>query len=72
MSDPYAVGDRVATTVDAPTAWDGGHSAPAGTLGTITHAHQSGGYGVLLDGCPDQTPAYYRAGELRAAGGDAR
>jgi hypothetical protein len=63
----FTIGQRVRTTVDAPSAWDGGFSAPAGTLGTITGLPtQYGGYGVVLDGDPSKLPADYTADELVA------
>jgi hypothetical protein len=61
----YQVGDRIRTTVDAPAAWEGAYSAPAGTLGTITDTKH--GYGVVLDDDPDQLPAHYTADELAPA-----
>lgn len=64
----FSIGQRVRTTVDAPAAWEGAFSAPAGTLGTIDSVpRQYGGYGVLLDGDPDGLPADYKADELTAA-----
>ncbi|MFB7605239.1 hypothetical protein [Streptomyces gardneri] len=63
----FTVGQRVRTTVDAPAAWAGAFSAPAGTLGTITGPELHGSYGVLLDGDPDQMAASYTADELRPA-----
>jgi len=63
----FSKGQRVRTTVDAPSAWDGGFSAPAGTLGTIADLPATyGGYGVVLDGDPDKLPADYREDELEA------
>lgn len=61
----YSPGDRVVTTVDSPAAWDGGYSAPAGTLGTITHTEY--GCSVVLDTDPDQLPAAYTNDELKPA-----
>jgi hypothetical protein len=62
------IGQRVRTTVDAPAAWEGAFSAPAGTLGTIVNLPgRYGSYGVLLDGDPDQLPADYSADELAPA-----
>lgn len=64
----FSIGQRVRTTVDAPAAWDGAFSAPAGTLGTITGLPgQCTGYGVLLDSNPDQLPSSYDENELAAA-----
>ncbi|MFF5451846.1 hypothetical protein ACFY40_11475 [Streptomyces sp. NPDC012950] len=63
----FTIGQRVRTTVDAPAAWVGAYSAPAGTLGTITGLELFGSYGVLLDGDPDQMAASYTADELRPA-----
>jgi hypothetical protein len=63
----FRIGQRVRTTVDAPAAWEGAFSAPAGTLGTICCLPaEHGGYGVVLDGDPDSLPADYRADELAA------
>ncbi len=58
----YKPGDRVRTTVDAPAAWEGAYSAPAGTLGTITDTKY--GPSVVLDTDPDQLPAAYTSAEL--------
>ncbi len=67
-SPTFTVGQRVRTTVDAPSAWPGAWGAPAGTLGTITDQHgQWGSYGVLLDGDPYNLPASFRADELAPA-----
>ncbi|MFE7462356.1 hypothetical protein ACWFMI_24780 [Nocardiopsis terrae] len=68
----FQPGDRIHTTVDAPPAWEGAWGAPVGTLGTITNHYPPKhsprhGYGVLLDGDPDQLPAYYDANELATA-----
>ncbi len=62
----FTLGQRVVTTANAPAAWPGAHSAPAGTGGTITSlpTTNSPSYGVLLDGDPDQMPAAYTADEL--------
>lgn len=67
----FQLGDRVRTTVDAPSAFENprdvyeAFSAPAGTPGTITSLpREYGGYGVLLDGDPNQLPADYAANEL--------
>ncbi|MFJ8345049.1 hypothetical protein ACIQ9J_01470 [Streptomyces sp. NPDC094153] len=60
----FRVGQRVRTTVDAPSAWEGGFSAPAGTPGIITLPDRYGGYGVILDGGPHQLPADYSEDEL--------
>lgn len=63
----FTDGQRVRTTVDAPTAWPGAFSAPTGTLGTITGPPgKFGGYGVVLDGDPHRLPAHYDADELDA------
>ncbi|GAA2985090.1 hypothetical protein [Streptomyces fulvorobeus] len=64
----FTLGQRIITTVDAPAAWPGAHSAPAGTGGTITGLPTTAAdtYGVLLDGDPDQMPAAYWADELTA------
>ncbi|WP_433364174.1 hypothetical protein [Streptosporangium sp. CA-115845] len=64
-STTFRIGQRVRTTVDAPAAWPGAFSAPAGTPGTITDLHDKwDSYGVLLDGDPDNLPASFRADEL--------
>jgi hypothetical protein len=63
----FKVGDRVRTTVDAPALNEDDWAVPVGTLGAITDAHATGGYGVLLDGDPDQLPSYYAAAELTPA-----
>jgi hypothetical protein len=66
----FVIGQRVRTTEDAPSGWEGAFSAPAGTLGTITGLPTGefcNGYGVLLDGDPDQLPAHYAADELADA-----
>jgi hypothetical protein len=67
---PYAIGDRIRTTVDAPAAWPGAWAAPAGTEGTITGLPIGTGtnYGVVLDGDPNQLPAAYEPHELAPAG----
>lgn len=62
----FSKGQRVRTTVDAPTAWEGAFSAPAGTLGTVDWVHEDG-YGVLLDGDPDALSAYFKSDELQTA-----
>ena len=67
MARTFTIGQRVRTTVDAPAAWTGAFSAPAGTLGTITSLRILDSYGVLLDGDPDQMAASYTADELRPA-----
>lgn len=61
----FQTGDRIRTTVDAPAAWDGGYSAPTGSLGTIVDTRHGHGYGVVLDTDPDQLPAHYTADELQ-------
>lgn len=61
----FQTGDRIRTTVTAPAAWDGGYSAPTGSLGTIVDTRH--GYGVVLDTDPDQLPAHYTADELEPA-----
>lgn len=61
----FQTGDRIRTTVTAPAAWDGGYSAPTGSLGTIVATRR--GYGVVLDTDPDQLPAHYTADELEPA-----
>ena len=61
----FQTGDRIRTTVTAPAAWDGGYSAPTGSLGTIVATRH--GYGVVLDTDPDQLPAHYTADELAPA-----
>ncbi|MFE5591479.1 hypothetical protein [Streptomyces sp. NPDC056549] len=64
----FTVGQRVRTTVNAPTAWDGAFGAPVGTLGTIDSGPDKfGSYGVLLDGDPNQMPASYHGNELTSA-----
>lgn len=65
-SESFEVGQRVRTTVDAPAAWEGAFSAPAGSLGVITGppGQYSPDYGVLVDG--DETPAAYHPSELTA------
>ncbi|MET7336010.1 hypothetical protein [Nonomuraea sp. NPDC005650] len=63
----FQIGQRVRTTVDIPLDKDSGYSAPAGTLGTITDVHRSGGYGVLLDGDPYKLSASFGADELTAS-----
>ena len=64
----FRIGQRVRTTVDAPAAWEGAFGAPAGTLGTISGLPgQYGGYGVVLDGDPDQLPASFDEDELATA-----
>jgi hypothetical protein len=64
----FTLGQRVATTVNAPAAWASAFSVPAGTLGTIESGpDQFGSYGVLLDGDPDSLPASYDADELAPA-----
>ncbi|MFJ3083059.1 hypothetical protein ACIPJG_25345 [Streptomyces halstedii] len=62
----YEIRQRVQTTVDAPAAWEGAWSAPAGTQGTVTGIYGDQ-YGVLLDGDPDQLPASYTVNELAPA-----
>ncbi|MFG2292003.1 hypothetical protein [Streptomyces sp. NPDC048603] len=65
--EKFTVGQRVRTTVDAPSMWEGGTSIPAGSFGTIKHARgQFASYGVLLDDDPDQLPASYEPHELEA------
>jgi hypothetical protein len=61
----FREGQRVRTTVNAPAAWPGAFSAPAGTRGTIDHVFAIG-YGVVLDGDPDRLSAYYGGGDLEA------
>jgi len=64
----FHIGQRVRTTVDAPAAFPGAYSAPTGTLGTITGVPgQYSGYGVVLDGDPDQLPASFDEDELAPA-----
>ncbi|XVV34987.1 hypothetical protein ACQPXT_13465 [Streptomyces sp. CA-100214] len=67
----YAIGDRVRTTVDAPAAWPGAFSAPAGSLGTIDGLPgRYDGYGVVLDSDPNKMPADYEESELAPAEDD--
>lgn len=63
----FRIGQRVRTTVDAPAAWEGAFSAPAGSIGTIaSQPNPYGGYGVLLDDDPSGLEAAYDADELAA------
>lgn len=65
----YATGDRIRTLVGAPSGWPGGFTAPAGTKGTVTGlpVPPGTGYGVTLDGDPDQLPTSYEPDEITAA-----
>lgn len=63
----FTIGDRVKTTVDAPSAWAGGWGAPKGTGGTVDYVSpHTPGYGVQLDGDPSQLSAAYNGDELEA------
>lgn len=63
----FHVGQRVRTIVDAPAAWEGGFSAPAGSTGTIASLPSPYcGYGVIFDADPDGPEAAYDAQELAA------
>lgn len=66
----FAMNQRVITTVDVDSLWEGGQDVPAGSLGTITGlpVHPTGTmYGVLIDADPDKLPMSYDAHELRPA-----
>jgi hypothetical protein len=60
----YSVGDRVRTTVEFTPGWAGAFGAPAGTLGTVTGEEIDGGYGVVLDGDPDEMPLSVHPDEM--------
>ncbi|MGW9371209.1 hypothetical protein ACWGVR_14500 [Streptomyces xanthophaeus] len=59
----FHTGQRVEITVNAPAAWDGAFSAPAGTLGTVV-SESAGAYAVLLEGDPESLPASFGPDEL--------
>lgn len=68
MNATFNLGQRVVTTVDAPAAWPGARSTPAGTCGTITSLPgEMGCYGVVLDGDPSGLPANYQPHEVTAS-----
>jgi hypothetical protein len=60
----YSVGDRVRTTVGFTPGWAGAFGAPAGTMGTVTGEEMGGGYGVVLDGDPDEMPLSVHPDEM--------
>lgn len=60
----FRTGQHVETTVNAPAAWDGAFSAPAGTPGTVV-SKSAGSYSVLLEGDPDSLPTSFGPDELR-------
>ena len=64
--DKFTVGQRVRTTIDVLSMWEGGTELPSGSLGTIESVHPTT-YGVLFDADPDQMPAAYYPNELEAA-----
>jgi hypothetical protein len=61
----YVKGDRVRTLVDGTPAWPGAFAPPKGTLGVIESLPERySGYGVILDGDPDQLPLDLAANEI--------
>lgn len=66
---PYEPGQRVRTTVECKSLWEGGTVLPTGSPGTVTGQHESVqghvyGYGVLFDADPDRMPLFMYLFEL--------
>ncbi|MBL0777350.1 hypothetical protein G6541_08315 [Streptomyces albidoflavus] len=65
----HTIGQRIRTTINLVPMWEGGFSAPAGTLGTVTGLPVGPGdsYSVVIDGEPDAMPLSLHPDEFTAA-----